>query len=68
MKPYYVNTDAQYNGDHEVHTVDCHKLPQLSNRKFLGSYTSCHPAVVEASKYYSKVNGCVHCCTPCHTS
>lgn len=36
MKSYYVNKQAQSNGDHEVHTSDCRYLPSLLNRKAIG--------------------------------
>ncbi|PXY44305.1 hypothetical protein [Flavobacterium hydrophilum] len=66
MKNYYVNNNAQLNGDHEVHTSDCIYLP--SNRKSLGQFSDCKPAVTEAKKTYSKSNGCKTCCSACHTS
>jgi len=28
---YYVNTNAQANGDHEVHKEGCTKMPLISN-------------------------------------
>ncbi|MCI9847004.1 hypothetical protein [Flavobacterium pectinovorum] len=66
MKNYYVNNTAQSNGDHEVHTEYCIYLP--SNRKYLGTFSDCKPAVAEAKKTYSKSNGCKTCCPSCHTS
>jgi hypothetical protein len=68
MQKYYVNQNAQYNGDHEVHTEYCPYLPNVSNRKYLGEHSSCKPAVIEAKKTYSKSNGCKTCCPDCHTS
>jgi hypothetical protein len=68
MKKYYVNQNVQSNGDHEVHTEDCRYVPSVSNRKYLGEYSSCKPAVTEAKKTYSKSNGCKTCCPDCHTS
>lgn len=68
MKNYYVNQNAQPNGDHEVHTQDCRYLPSVGNRKYLGQYSDCKPAVAEAKKTYSKSNGCKTCCSSCHTS
>lgn len=68
MKNYYVNQNAQPNGDHEVHTEDCSYLPSLSNRKYLGAFSDCKSAVTEAKKTYSKSNGCKTCCPACHTS
>ena len=68
MKSYYVNKNAQSNGDHEVHTSDCSYLPAAENRKYLGQFTSCVGAVAEAKKSYDQVNGCYFCCNACHTS
>lgn len=68
MKKYYVNKNAQSNGDHEVHREDCRYLPSESNRKYLGEFTSCDGAVREAKRHYTKSNGCKTCCPNCHTS
>lgn len=35
---YYVNKNAQRNGDHEVHRQDCSYLPEQKNRQFLGDF------------------------------
>lgn len=67
MKRYYVNNNAQMNGDHEVHDEDCRYLPSLQNRIYLGQFTNCKPAVQEAKKYHRQVNGCKTCCRECHT-
>lgn len=63
---YYVNTNAQPNGDHEVHTYVCTHGPAEWNRKYLGEYTSCGPAVTEARKTYRTADGCYYCCNACH--
>ncbi|TCC96379.1 hypothetical protein EZ449_22355 [Pedobacter frigidisoli] len=68
MKKYYVNKNAQSNGDHEVHDQDCTYLPAVDNRKYLGEFLSCEGAVTEAKKTYSKSNGCKTCSKPCHTT
>ena len=68
MARYYVNDNAQSNGDHEVHTTGCSWLPQPHNRTYLGDFYSCHPAVREARKYYDRVNGCYYCSNACHTT
>lgn len=68
MKKYYVNENSQYSRDHEVHREDCTYLPNASNRRYLGEYSSCKPAVAEAKKTYSKADGCKTCCPDCHTS
>jgi hypothetical protein len=68
MASYYVNKNAQSNGDHEVHTGSCSYLPATQNRQYLGEFSSCGPAVAEAKKYYKQSNGCYYCCNACHTS
>lgn len=68
MKKFYVNTQAQNNGDHEVHNEYCEYLPTVLNRKHLGEFNSCSGAVDEAKKSYTKSNGCYYCSKSCHTS
>lgn len=68
MARYYVNKNAQSNGDHEVHKVGCSWMPEQENRIYLGDFLSCHDAVREAKKHYSQSNGCYYCCPACHTS
>lgn len=69
MSNYYVNRNAQSNGDHEVHRSGCSYLPDLKNRVFLGDFESCIPAVRQAkTMYYSQSNGCYYCSNSCHTS
>lgn len=67
MANYYVNKNAQSNGDHEVHTQDCRYLPESTNRKYLGEFSNCKDAVTEAKKTYSQSNGCRTCSYSCHT-
>ena len=68
MDRYYVNKNAQDNGDHEVHKSGCEWMPEPENRQYLGEFSSCHGAVREAKKYYSQSNGCYYCSYECHTS
>ncbi|PWE00006.1 hypothetical protein [Marinilabilia rubra] len=68
MKTFYVNKQAQANGDHEVHREDCIFLPSIENRQYLGVFNSCYEAVKEARKSYPKANGCFYCSRDCHTS
>ncbi|MCO6499316.1 MAG: hypothetical protein J5I47_02945 [Vicingus serpentipes] len=63
---YYVNTNAQSNGDHEVHKSGCNHMPEIWNQKFLGSFTNCKDAVKEAKKTYSTADGCYYCANECH--
>lgn len=67
MAMYYVNKNAQDNGDHEVHKSGCDWMPLADNRIYLGDFSSCHGAVTEAKKHYSQSNGCAYCSTDCHT-
>jgi len=67
MPIYYVNKNAQSNGDHEVHTADCSYLPEPENRLKLGYFTNCRDAVNAAKRYYSTADGCYHCSPECHT-
>lgn len=67
MALYYVNKNAQPNGDHEVHTTGCTFMPAEENRIFLGNFSHCSGAVLEARKYYNQVNGCRFCSEECHT-
>ena len=64
---YYVNTNVQPNGDHEVHHQDCLFLPGANNHEYLGAYNNCQDAVRESRKRYRQTNGCYHCCGACHT-
>ena len=64
---YYVNRNAQPNGDHEVHTLTCTHGPLEANRLYVGEYMSCGPAVAEAKRHYRRSNGCYYCSNPCHT-
>ncbi|OSY89136.1 hypothetical protein WH52_00310 [Tenacibaculum holothuriorum] len=68
MPKYYVNKNAQINGDHEVHKFGCSWLPNIENRIYLGDFISCYSAVSKAKEYYNKVNGCYYCSNVCHTS
>jgi hypothetical protein len=68
MAKYHVNSNAQANGDHEVHVSTCDHKPEPKNQVDLGEFSSCHAAVTAAKKYYSDVDGCYYCCNPCHKS
>ena len=76
MKPtmanYYLNHNAQQNGDHEVHKSPCVTVSSfvVSNMEYLGSFASCHSAVNEARRRHLlwKINGCYFCSAPCHTT
>lgn len=67
LAAYFVNMNAQDNGDHEVHKAGCIYMPSTANRLYLGVFTSCREAVREAKKTYPQSNGCVRCSEECHT-
>ena len=69
MANYFVNTNPQPNGDHEVHRDGCYWLTLVANPRFLGAFATCGPAVQAAKNLgYHKANGCIHCSPLCHTS
>lgn len=68
MAKYYVNKNAQSNGDHEVHKNGCTFMPNEANRIDLGDCLSCHEAVRKAKGIYPQSNGCYYCSPDCHTS
>lgn len=65
---YYVNKQAQANGDHEVHKSGCSRMPAAENRLHLGAFSNCRDAVRKAKTIYSQSDGCYYCCNECHTS
>ena len=68
MARYYMNKNAQTNGDHEVHREGCNWIPAQHNRQYLGDFASCHGAVREAKRFDTRADGCKHCSPDCHTS
>lgn len=67
MASYYVNANAQDNGDHEVHRQGCSRMPSGQNAIYLGEFTNCRDAVARAKLTYFKSNGCYYCSNECHT-
>ena len=68
MNRYYVNKNAQANGDHEVHQDVCQHLPDPVNRDYLGTFAHCREAVREAKQRgYHRANGCYWCSRECNT-
>lgn len=65
---FYVNKNAQPNGDHEVHRATCSWLPDVENRQYLGEFSTSQEAVRAAKKHYNHVDGCAYCCPESHTS
>ncbi len=63
---YYVNNNAQSNGDHEVHNEICPYLPLIVSKTYLGVFSNCKPAVQEAKKTYATADGCARCSPDCN--
>lgn len=63
---YYVNKNAQQNGDHEVHRSYCGWLPDAANRLDLGECSTPQEALRVARLYYNQVDGCAYCCPEIH--
>ncbi len=71
MPDFCVNKNAQDNGDHEVHDLASTKncLPDDENQIELGFSIDCFAAIEKAKlKISGKIDGCFHCCNPCHKS
>ncbi len=72
MPRFILNSRTQENGEHEVHnaTYGCSHMPAPENRVNLGNHNTCHEAIRTAKGQWpnNKINGCVYCCKPCHTS
>ena len=66
MSKYYVNDNPQPTGEHEVHESECYWLKIAESKTYLGDFSSCQSAIIEAKKHYSNVDGCAHCCPSCH--
>ncbi len=68
MPRYYINTQPEANGNHEVHQADCNLLPDEAHRFFLGFFNRCSDALKEAKTHYPQVNGCYYCSNECCNS
>ena len=72
MPNFIINSNAQANGDHEVHntTTGCSHMPAASNQVALGYHPNCQSAVADAKRRWpnNRINGCYYCANACHTS
>lgn len=50
MARYYVNKNAQSNGDHEVHKQGCTWMPHEDNRIYLGNFSNGVMLLLQLSK------------------
>lgn len=68
---YYINLNAQSNGDHEVHKETCYyylAFKSGSNFKYIGTFSNEVAAVRYAKTQYPnyRVDGCSYCCSNAH--
>lgn len=68
MAEFYVEVNAQSNGDHVVHKADCDHLPGKEAIQYLGAISNCNSALKKAAQLFRQVNGCTYCATTCHTA
>jgi len=68
LSKYYLNKNAQSNGDHEVHKFGCKYMPNENNRISLGSFSHSYEAIKRAREYFLAVNGGYNCLPDCATA
>ena len=73
MVNYYLNLNAQSNGDHEVHKETCHYYYMYKsgyNFELLGAFSNELEAVRYARIKHPtfKIDGCAYCCPAAHRS
>lgn len=66
LNHYYVNKQAQPNGDHEIHKYECTHGADFDNQRELGWFSSDRDALNEALKIYPQSDGCMYCCLSIH--
>ena len=66
IRTYYVNSNAQSTGEHELHVPGCSFFP-TQNAVYLGVFENCTAAKKVARKIYSNVDGCYYCLNECHS-
>lgn len=68
MAEFYIEINAQANGDHVVHRAECSILPAKETIRYLGSIASSASALKKAAESFRQVNGCPQCATTCHSA
>jgi hypothetical protein len=68
MAEFYVEINAQENGEHIVHNATCSHLPAKEVIQYLGAISNCASALKKASERFKQVNGCPHCAVACHAA
>ena len=73
MINYYLNLNAQRNGDHEVHKESCpyyYNYKSGFNFELLGAFYNELEAVryAKIKRPYFRIDGCAYCCPNAHKS
>jgi hypothetical protein len=74
MSKYLLNNnkqDSKRGDNYELHNEEtCNRLPNHSNRLYIGNFSNCQDAMREAKAKYpymaSDIDGCFYCCSACH--
>ena len=71
MINYYLNLNAQVNGDHEIHKESClyyYMYKTGNNFEHLGSFDNDYSALNYAKNKHPnlKIDGCSYCCPSIH--
>ena len=71
MINYYLNLNAQSNGDHEIHKESCpyyYIYKNGNNFEYLGSYSNDYDALRHAKIKHPnlEIDGCAYCCSLIH--
>ncbi len=71
MIKYYLNLNAQSNGDHEVHKETCYYYYEYKNQynfELLGAFSNDIEAVNYARFKHPnfRIDGCAYCCPNAH--
>lgn len=71
MINYYLNLNAQSNGEHEIHKESCYYYRTYNNGfnfEFLGAFFTESAAIRFAKKLHPKfkIDGCAYCCKNIH--
>lgn len=62
MKFFYLASNPNDNGLHEVHDRDCEHIPTTYDRDYLGPYNTGNEAMRKAMTLKKKVGLCENCC------
>lgn len=59
---YYLTENTESDGARIVHTALCSYMSSAARKQYLGVFSGCVDAVLEARRIFPYVKGCVYCC------